>query len=99
MRIRICCDQESNLSALSVLYQNFCWKVQVTRKYRIQPSLPFMDEKLVDVKDVIVAAGLSYTVIDADPFYPTVIRKFISNILDAEERADGVDVYVTGSLV
>jgi len=38
-------------------------------------------------------------VIDADPFYPTVIRKFISNIMDAEERADGVDVYVRGSLV
>ncbi|KAF3532177.1 hypothetical protein DY000_02039324 [Brassica cretica] len=55
-------------------------------------SLPLIDEKLVDVKDVIVTAGLNYTVIDADPFYPTVIRKFISNIMDAEERADGVDV-------
>ncbi|KAF8116005.1 hypothetical protein N665_0024s0030 [Sinapis alba] len=69
------------------------------RKFVTQQSLSLTDEKLMDVKKVVVEAGLIYTVIDSDPFQPTVVREFIASLLDAEKCSDGVAVYARGSLV
>ncbi|KAF8084002.1 LOW QUALITY PROTEIN: hypothetical protein N665_0739s0001 [Sinapis alba] len=69
------------------------------RKFVIQQSLSLVDEKLMDVRKVVTEAGLIYTVFDADPFQPAVVKEFIANLLDAEKRSDGVAVYVRGSLV
>lgn len=69
------------------------------RKFLVQYRLPVDEENLQDVKKVIMDSGLIYTVIDSDPFKPSVIRQFIANLVDAEPRGDGVAVYVKGSLV
>ncbi|XP_048637627.1 uncharacterized protein LOC125610024 [Brassica napus] len=69
------------------------------RKFLVQYRLPLDEENLQDVKKVIVDSRLIYTVIDSDPFKPSVIRQFIANLVDAEPREDGVAVYVKGSLV
>ena len=69
------------------------------RKFLTQYSVPLNEENLQDVKKVIVDSGLIYTVIDSDPFKPCVVKQFITNLMDAEPRGDGVAVYVKGSLV
>ena len=47
----------------------------------------------------MTGAGLIHTLTDIDPYQPNVVREFIANLLDAEERDDGVAMYVRGSLV
>lgn len=69
------------------------------RKFINQQRLSLTDEKLFDVKKVVVDSGLIYTLIDSDSYQPTVVREFVAKLLDAEERDDGVAVYVRGSLV
>ena len=69
------------------------------RKFINQQRLSFTEETLLDVKKVVVDLGLIHTVIDSDAFQPIVVREFVANLLDAEDREDGVAVYVKGSLV
>ncbi|KAF3579537.1 hypothetical protein DY000_02030190 [Brassica cretica] len=47
----------------------------------------------------MTGAGLIHTLTDIDPYQLNVIREFIANLLEAEERDDGIAVYVRGSLV
>lgn len=68
-------------------------------KFVDHQSLTLTDEKLADIKKVILHSGLIYTVIDADAYQPAVVREFIANIPDAVKRGDGLGVYVCGSLV
>ncbi|KAF8079544.1 hypothetical protein N665_1020s0011 [Sinapis alba] len=75
------------------------YKNLTPRKFVIQQRLDLADENLFDVKRVVVKAGLIYTLIDSDPFQPNVVREFVANLSEAEERDDGVAVYVRGSLV
>ncbi|KAF8109295.1 hypothetical protein N665_0098s0023 [Sinapis alba] len=63
------------------------------------PKLPLADEKLHDVKKVVQKCGLIYTVIDSDSFQPNMVREFVANLHDAEDRDDGLAVYVRGALV
>ncbi|KAF8111837.1 hypothetical protein N665_0072s0048 [Sinapis alba] len=69
------------------------------RKFINQQRISLTDENLADVKKVVTEAGLIHTLIDFDAYQPNVVREFIANLLDAEERDDGVAVYVRGSLV
>ncbi|KAF3522364.1 hypothetical protein F2Q69_00050330 [Brassica cretica] len=69
------------------------------RKFINQQRLSFTEETLLDVKKVVVDLGLIHTVIDSDAFQPIVVREFVANLLDAEDREVGVAVYVKGSLV
>ncbi|XP_018446420.2 uncharacterized protein LOC108818063 [Raphanus sativus] len=69
------------------------------RKFLEQLRLPLSDEDLQDVKEVVLQSGLIYTLIDVDPFQPSVVREFIANLPDAEERDDGLAVYVRGAVV
>lgn len=70
-----------------------------SRKFIEQQSLSLTNEKLAEVKQVVVKAGLIYTVIDSDAFQPSVVREFLANLVDAEPRDDGVSMYIRGSLV
>ncbi|KAF8109321.1 hypothetical protein N665_0098s0049 [Sinapis alba] len=68
-------------------------------KFINQQRISLTDENLADFRKVVTEAGLIHTLIDFDAYQPNVVREFIANLLDAEERDDGVDVYVRGSLV
>ena len=69
------------------------------RKFINQQRLDLLDENLADVRRIVTDAGLIHTLIDFDAYQPNVVREFIANLHDAEERDDGVAVYVRGSLV
>lgn len=44
-------------------------------------------------------AGLLHTLIDVDAYQPNVVREFVANLSDAEERDVGIAVYVRGSMI
>ena len=69
------------------------------RKFIPQQCISLTDDNFSDVRRVVTGAGLIHTLTDIDPYQPNVVRKFIANLLDAEERDDGVAVYVRRSLV
>ncbi|KAF8112065.1 hypothetical protein N665_0068s0032 [Sinapis alba] len=69
------------------------------RKFINQQRISLTDENLADVRKIVTEAGLIHTLIDFDAYQPNFVREFIANLLDAEERDDGVAVYVRGSLV
>ncbi|KAF8084680.1 hypothetical protein N665_0707s0013 [Sinapis alba] len=75
------------------------YKLLTSRKFVTQQRLPLADEKLHDVKKVVQKCGLIYTVIDSDSFQPNMVREFVANLHDAEDRDDGLAVYVRGALV
>ncbi|XP_013608103.1 PREDICTED: uncharacterized protein LOC106314835 [Brassica oleracea var. oleracea] len=52
-----------------------------------------------DVKRVVVRSGLIYTLIDSDLFHPNVVKEFIANLGTAEDRGNGVAVFLRGSMV
>ncbi|KAF3561735.1 hypothetical protein DY000_02013505 [Brassica cretica] len=58
-----------------------------------------ISDNLSDVRRIVTGAGLIHTLTDIDPYQPNVVRDFIANLPEAEERDDGVAVYVRGSLV
>ncbi|XP_013704218.2 uncharacterized protein LOC106407918 [Brassica napus] len=65
-----------------------------------QQPISLTDENLSDVRRIVIGAGLIHTLTDLDPYQPNVIREFLANLPEAEERDDGgVAVYVRGSLV
>ncbi|KAF3592439.1 hypothetical protein DY000_02024112 [Brassica cretica] len=64
------------------------------RKFINQQRLDLLDEKLADVRKIVTDAGLIHTLIDFDVYQPNVVREFIANLHEAEERDDGVAVYV-----
>ena len=69
------------------------------RGFVIQQRLDVNDENLSDVKRVVVRSGLIYTLIDCDLFHPNVVKEFIANLGAAENREDGVAVFLRGSMV
>ncbi|XP_033139810.1 uncharacterized protein LOC117131697 [Brassica rapa] len=69
------------------------------RNFIPQQSISLTDENLSDVRKIVIGAGLIHTLTDLDPYQPNVIREFLANLPEAEERDDGVAVYVRGSLV
>ncbi|KAF8113560.1 hypothetical protein N665_0048s0021 [Sinapis alba] len=75
------------------------YKLLTPRKFVTQQRLPLADEKLHDVKKVVQKCGLIYTVIDSDSFQLNMVREFVVNLHDAEDRDDGLAVYVRGALV
>lgn len=75
------------------------YKALKHRNFVTQQSISLTEERLSDVKKVVVDAGLIYTVINSDSFQPTVVREFVANLLDVDERDDGDVFYVRGSLV
>ncbi|KAF8085093.1 hypothetical protein N665_0681s0016 [Sinapis alba] len=76
-----------------------CYKLLTPRKFVTQQNLSLADEKLHDIKKVVKKYGLIYTVIDSDSFQPNMVREFMINLHDAEDRDDGLVVYVRGVLV
>ncbi|KAF3578533.1 hypothetical protein DY000_02033409 [Brassica cretica] len=64
-----------------------------------QQCISLTDNNVSDVRRIVTGAGLIHTLTDIDPYQPNVIREFIANLPEAEEREDGVAVYVRGSLV
>ncbi|KAF3585855.1 hypothetical protein F2Q69_00030911 [Brassica cretica] len=44
-------------------------------------------------------SGLIYTLIDSDLFHPNVVKEFIANLGAAEDRGNGVVVFLHGSMV
>ncbi|KAG5412387.1 hypothetical protein IGI04_008706 [Brassica rapa subsp. trilocularis] len=69
------------------------------RNFIPQQSISLTDENLSDVRNIVIGAGLIHTLTDLDPYQPNVIREFLANLPEAEERDDGVAVYVRGSLI
>ncbi|XP_048611464.1 uncharacterized protein LOC125585813 [Brassica napus] len=69
------------------------------REFVIQQRLDVNDENLFDVKRVVVRSGLIYTLIDSDLFHPNVVKEFIANLGAAEDRGNGVAVFLRGSMV
>ncbi|XP_013632479.1 PREDICTED: uncharacterized protein LOC106337927 [Brassica oleracea var. oleracea] len=69
------------------------------REFVIQQRLDVNDENLFDVKRVVVRSGLIYTLIDSDLFHPNVVKEFIANLGAAENRGNGVAVFLRGSMV
>ncbi|KAG5393207.1 hypothetical protein IGI04_023170, partial [Brassica rapa subsp. trilocularis] len=69
------------------------------RNFIPQQSISLTDENLSDVIRIVIGAGLIHTLTDLDPYQPNVIREFLANLPEAEERDDGVAVYVRGFLV
>ncbi|KAF2603858.1 hypothetical protein F2Q70_00027315 [Brassica cretica] len=69
------------------------------RKFITQQCISLTDDNLSDVLRVVTKAGLIHTLTDIDLFQPNVVREFIANLPNAQERDDGVAVYVRGSLV
>ncbi|KAF3606001.1 hypothetical protein DY000_02049607 [Brassica cretica] len=69
------------------------------REFVIQQRLDVNDENLFDVKRVVVRSGLIYTLIDSDMFHPNVVKEFIANLGAAEDRGNGVAVFLRGSMV
>ncbi|XP_013601227.1 PREDICTED: uncharacterized protein LOC106308634 [Brassica oleracea var. oleracea] len=69
------------------------------REFVIQQRLDVNDENLFDVKQVVVRSGLIYTLIDSDLFHPNVVKEFIANLGAAEDRRNGVAVFLRGSMV
>ena len=70
-----------------------------SREFVIQQRIDVTDENLLDVKRVVVRSGLIYTLIDSDLFHPNVVKEFIANLGAAENRGDGVAVFLRGSMV
>lgn len=83
------------------------FSIEVTERFRDlrgwnfipQQSISLTDENISDVRRIVTGAGLIHTLTDLDPYQPNVIREFIAKLPEAEERDDGVAVYVRGSLV
>ncbi|KAF3487371.1 hypothetical protein F2Q69_00052235 [Brassica cretica] len=69
------------------------------RKFIPQQCISLTDDNFSDVRRIVTGAGLIHTLTDIDPYQLNVVREFIANLFDAEERDDGVAVYVRGSLV
>lgn len=69
------------------------------KKFINQQRRSLTDENLADVRKIVIDAGLIRTLTDYDSYQPNVVREFIANLYDAEERDDGVSVYVRGSMV
>ncbi|XP_013669136.2 uncharacterized protein LOC106373521 [Brassica napus] len=69
------------------------------RKFIPRQCISLTDDNLSDVRRIVTGAGLIHTLTDIDPYQPNVVREFIANLPEAEERDDGVAVYVRGSLV
>ncbi|KAF2543420.1 hypothetical protein F2Q68_00029775 [Brassica cretica] len=64
------------------------------REFVIQQRLDVNDENLFDVKRVVVRSGLIYTLIHSDLFHPNVVKEFIANLGAAEDRGNGVAVFL-----
>ncbi|KAF3502795.1 hypothetical protein F2Q69_00041660 [Brassica cretica] len=69
------------------------------RKFIPNQCISLTDDNLSDVRRIVTGAGLIHTLTDIDPYQPNVVREFIANLPEAEERGDGAAVYVIGSLV
>ncbi|XP_018479724.2 uncharacterized protein LOC108850745 [Raphanus sativus] len=64
-----------------------------------QQRLVLTNKKLAEVRETVFHSGFIYTVVDSDAFQPTVIREFVANLPDAEERDGGVAMYLRESVV
>ncbi|XP_018465263.2 uncharacterized protein LOC108836624 [Raphanus sativus] len=69
------------------------------RKFITQHRISLIDVNMQDVRNVVRGAGLLHTLTDVDAYQPTMVKEFIANLQDAEERDVGVAVYCRGYMI